>query len=102
MSQKKQTKRDTSRKKPAKRDASQKTLSAAERKKLQRERDKSRGWVEVTVKVSHEHADKVRLYAAQLPKPRGPAKPKKRDAVETLKLALDEIKSWDKDKKAGK
>ena len=45
------------------------SLSPTERKKLQRQRDKALGWIEITVKVAAEHADAVRIFAAQLPPP---------------------------------
>jgi hypothetical protein len=80
-------------------DASQKGLSAAERKKRQRERDKSQGWVEVTVKVSHEHAEKVREFAASLPAPRGPRKRKAPDAWETMDWVLKYFEDQKKDAK---
>ena len=80
-------------------DASQKGLSAAERKKRQRERDKSQGWVEVTVKVSHEHAEKVREFAASLPAPRGPKKSKAPDAWDTIDWVLKFFEEQKKDAK---
>lgn len=57
-------------------------LSPTERKKLQRQRDKALGWIEITVKVAAEHADAVRQFAAQLPAPRPPADPRQLDMLQ--------------------
>lgn len=46
-------------------------LSAAERKRLQRERDKSRGYIEITVRVPEDRIEEVRAHCAKL-------KPKKK------------------------
>lgn len=58
------------------------SLSPTERKKLQRQRDKALGWIEITVKVAAEHADAVRIFAAQLPPPRPPADPRQLDMLQ--------------------
>lgn len=51
-------------------------LTAAERKKAQRLRDASRGYVEITVKVPVDRVEDARAWCSKLK----PAKPKKADA----------------------
>jgi hypothetical protein len=45
------------------------SLTASERKRLQRQRDKLLGWVEVTVKVPHTQVDELRAFIPHLGTP---------------------------------
>lgn len=67
------------------------SLTAAERKRLQRNRDRALGWVEVTVRVAAERAHEVRAFAAGLPDPEPPKDPRQLDLIEELdrKLSVD-------------
>lgn len=59
-------------------------MSAAERKKKQRQRDKLLGWQEVTVRVAADQADVVRDFAAKLPAPQPPTDPRQLDLIDQL------------------
>lgn len=67
------------------------SLSPAQRKKLQRDRDRALGWVEVTVKVAAERAREVRSFAACLPDPQPPSDPRQLDLIDEIdrKLSVD-------------
>jgi hypothetical protein len=67
------------------------SLSPAQRKRLQRDRDRALGWVEVTVRVAAERAHEVRAFAADLPAPEPPKDPHQLDLIEELerKLSVD-------------
>jgi hypothetical protein len=58
------------------------SLTASERKRLQRERDKLLGWVEVTVKVPHTQVDQLRAFTASLGNPPTPADTRQLDMLE--------------------
>lgn len=61
-------------------------LSPTERKRLQRQRDRAAGWVEVTVKVAADQVANIRRISADLPPPPTPCDPSQLD----LLAALDE------------
>lgn len=63
-------------------------LSATDRKRLQRQRDKAAGWAEVSVKVAAEHAEDVRRYAAGLPAPTPPQDPRQLELLAYLDRQL--------------
>jgi hypothetical protein len=63
-------------------------LTAAERKRIQRQHDKILGYVEVTVKVGADYACDVRDFAAGLPKPRPPSDPNQISMLADLDAAL--------------
>ena len=67
------------------------SLTPAQRKKLQRDRDRALGWVEVTVKVATEKAQEVRRFAASLPHPQAPRDPRQLDLIDEIerKLSVD-------------
>lgn len=67
------------------------SLSPAQRKKLQRDRDRALGWVEVTVKVAVERAQEVRRFAASLPDPQPPSDPRQLNLIDEIdrKLSVD-------------
>lgn len=66
------------------------SLTTAQRKKLQRQRDRALGWVEVTVKVAAGRADEVREFAASLPTPTPPTDPSQLSLIELIEGRLDE------------
>lgn len=66
-------------------------MSAAERKRAQRERDKSHGYTEITVRVPADRVDEVRIYCAKLK----PKRKVKRDVSQQLDIE-DAIKASDK------
>ena len=63
-------------------------MSPAQRKKLQRDRDRALGWVEVTVKVAAERAQDVRDFAASLPDPEPPKDPRQMDMLAAIDRQL--------------
>lgn len=67
------------------------SLTSAQRKKLQRDRDRALGWIEITVKVAAEKAEEVRRFAASLPDPQPPKDPRQLDLIEDIdrKLSVD-------------
>jgi hypothetical protein len=65
------------------------SLTTAHRKKLQRQRDRALGWVEVTVKVAAGRADEVREFAASLPVPTPPTDPDQLSLIELIDGRLD-------------
>lgn len=67
--------------------------TVAERKALQRKRDRLLGWREVTVRVAQEHAEQVRDFAASLPDPRPPTDPAQLDLLAELDAAIDRDES---------
>lgn len=50
-------------------------LTAAQRKSLQRRRDRALGWTEMTVRVSASQIEAVRAFVANLPPPPAPVNP---------------------------
>lgn len=66
------------------------SLTAARRKALQRQRDRSLGWVEVTVKVAADQAQAVRDFAASLPPPSLPTDPRQLDLIDRIEAELAE------------
>lgn len=73
------------------------SLTAAQRKKLQRDRDRALGWIEVTVKVPAERADEVRRFAASLPDPEAPKDPRQLDLIDEIdrKLSVERVRERD-------
>lgn len=67
--------------------------TAAERKAMQRSRDRLLGWREITVRVAQEHAERVRDFAASLPDPAPPTDPDQLDLLERLEEDLNSDKS---------
>lgn len=65
-------------------------MSPAERKKLQRQRDRALGWTEVTVKVAAENVQEVRDFAASLPSPQPPKDPRQLDMLAEIERKLKE------------
>jgi hypothetical protein len=65
-------------------------MTPAERKKLQRKRDRALGWVEVTVKVSASQVEAVRAFAASLPDPVPPKDPAQLDLIERIEAELSD------------
>lgn len=74
MSQKE--KKPAKKRKPTKK---QIAAGAAERKRQQRQRDRSHGWVTVSVRVAADRAQEVRDFAASLPAPAPPKDPNQQD-----------------------
>ena len=64
------------------------SLSPTRRKQLQRQRDQAAGWVEVTVKVAQEHADRVRAFAVSLPPPSPPTDPRQLDLLARIEAEM--------------
>lgn len=67
------------------------SLTPAQRKRLQRDRDRALGWIEIAVKVPAERADEVRRFAASLPDPEAPKDPRQLDLIDEIdrKLSVD-------------
>lgn len=63
-------------------------MTPAERKKLQRKRDRARGWTEVTVKVRSDRVDEVRSFAASLGEPPLPKDPDQLDLIDQIDAEL--------------
>jgi len=66
------------------------SLTPGQRKKLQRDRDRALGWVEITVKVAAERAQEVRSFAASLPGPLPPKDPRQLDLIEQINRQISE------------
>lgn len=76
--------------KKKKRDVKPKSsLSPSDRKRLQRQRDKSLGWVEVSVRVSGEQVKALREFAASLPHPPVPVDPDQLSLLAEIDEQLD-------------
>lgn len=71
------------------------SLTTAQRKKLQRDRDRALGWIEVTVKVAAEKAQEVRDFAASLPDPSPPKDPRQLDMIERIERELEDKRDAD-------
>ncbi len=63
-------------------------MTPAERKGLQRRRDRAAGWSEVSVRVGAEHADAVRAFAATLPPPAPPTDPRQLSLLDEIDRQL--------------
>lgn len=63
-------------------------MSPAQRKKLQRDRDRALGWVEVTVKVAAERVEEVRRFVASMPDPEPPKDPRQLDMLAEIEKKL--------------
>lgn len=63
-------------------------MIASERKRLQRRRDRSAGWVEITVKVDERRVGEVREFVASLPPPPPPTDPNQLSLLEELDALL--------------
>jgi len=68
-------------------------MSPAQRKKLQRDRDRALGWVEVTVKVAAERVEELREFVASLPDPEPPKDPRQLDMLAEIERQLAEKSS---------
>lgn len=66
------------------------SLTASQRKKLQRDRDRALGWVEVTVKISAEHVEALRAFAASLPNPTPPRDERQLDLIDEIERQLSQ------------
>jgi hypothetical protein len=64
------------------------SLTSAEKKRLQRQRDKATGWVEVTVKVASDRVDELRRFASSLPPPNPPVDPDQLDMIDQINASL--------------
>jgi hypothetical protein len=64
------------------------SLTPSQRKKLQRDRDRALGWVEVTVNVAAERVQEVRDFAASLPDPEPPKDPRQMDMLAEIDRQL--------------
>ena len=64
-------------------------MTPAERKRMQRQRDRLAGWVEVTVRVAADQAQVLRDYAASLPLPAPPEDPRQLELIDRIE---DELK----------
>ena len=69
------------------------SLTTAQRKKLQRQRDRALGWVEVTVKVAAERADQIRTFAASLPSPKAPTDPRQLSLIDVIEKKLSDLEA---------
>lgn len=67
--------------------------SPSERKKLQRQRDRALGWMEVTVKVAAERADEIRTFAASLPGPKAPTDPRQLSLIDVIEKRLSDLEA---------
>ena len=63
-------------------------ISAKDRKRLQRLRDKSQGWVELTVRVPKRDLDLVRRFVSALPPPEPVTDPDQLDLLEHLERQI--------------
>lgn len=63
-------------------------MTPAERKRIQRARDRAAGWSEVTLKVAAERADEVRAFAASLAPPAPPTDPRQMSLLAALDAQL--------------
>ncbi len=68
-------------------------LTPSDRKRLQRQRDKARGWVEVSVRVSAQEAQALRDFAATLPPPPEPVDPDQLSLLADLDQQIQEGQS---------
>lgn len=73
------------------------SMTPAERKRLQRQRDRLCGWVEVTVKVPATRAQEVKDFAAAMPPPDDPVDPRQLSLIEELDQALGRDESRPQD-----
>ena len=64
-------------------------MTPADRKRLQRNRDRASGWVEITVRVGAEHAEAVRSYAGSLPPPAPPTDPRQLSLLDEIDRQLN-------------
>lgn len=60
------------------------SMSAAQKKRKQRERDRLLGWREITVRVGQEQVDAVRDFVAGLPPPEPPTDPRQLDLLDRI------------------
>lgn len=63
-------------------------MTPADRKRLQRRRDKAAGWAEVNVRVAAEHADAVKAFAGSLPPPSPPTDPRQMSLLDEIDRQL--------------
>lgn len=63
-------------------------MTAAQKKARQRERDRLKGWVHLTVKVGQEHAQAVKDFVASLPDPSPPHDPRQLDLIDRIEEEL--------------
>lgn len=64
------------------------SLSSAQRKRLQRERDRLAGWTHLSMRVPTERLDDVRAFIASLPQPSPPTDPRQLDLLSALEERL--------------
>lgn len=64
------------------------SMSAAQKKRKQRERDRLLGWREITVRVGQEHGEAVRAFVASLPEPAPPTDPRQLDMLDRIEEDL--------------
>jgi len=63
-------------------------MTPAERKRVQRQRDRLAGWAEVAVKVDAERVEEVRAFVASLPPPPPPTDPAQLSMLDQLDAQL--------------
>lgn len=64
-------------------------MTHAEKKAKQRQRDRLRGWREITVRVGQEHVEAVRDFVASLPDPEPPTDPRQLDLLDRIQCEID-------------
>lgn len=63
-------------------------MSATQRKRLQRQRDKALGWAEISLKVPADRIEEVRAFAASLGEPATPTNPDQLSLLDAIDRAL--------------
>lgn len=64
-------------------------MTHAQKKAKQRQRDKLRGWREITVRVGQEHVEAVRDFVASLPDPESPTDPRQLDLLDQIEREIE-------------
>lgn len=64
------------------------SLSSAQRKRLQRERDRLAGWSHLSMRVPTERLAEVRAFIASLPPPSPPNDPRQLDLLDRIEAEL--------------
>lgn len=64
------------------------TKTAAERKRLQRRRDRALGWREILIKIPAGQEAYVRDFVADLPPPKPPTDPNQLDFIEQIEREI--------------
>lgn len=64
------------------------SLSARERKQLQRQKDKAEGWKIIELKINPAYEDEIRRFASMLPAPNRRLDPRQLDIIEYINLQI--------------